>query len=410
MPFDEDAEDEPSDNGPVPLPPEDRLWRHPSELGPEGPGLAGASGNPLAMPWPPVVGLDPASAADGRRSSWASVAAVSCLAGAVITMGVVLATRPATKVVQQRATRSAVRRPVTSVAFRGFPTEQVAAQVTKSVARLDVDGPAGWHQSSAVLVSDDGTLVTSAELVRGSRKLVVTFDHDHGRVGSLAYVDSQTGIAVIKVDDLEGRTGASAATTRPSVGEPSVMVGGPGPGSATGTVTTANVRGLGREMEGASGALHDLIELDRPVVDDTTGGALVDAGGKVLGICLQGKASKVGYAMPIGLVRKVVDPIRTGDRVRWGWLGVKATSLDPGTAQELDISGAAVLVSIDDDSPAARAGLKKGDLITRLASIKVESSNDLVAALSEHHPGDVVGVQLLRDSSPRSVQVTLGTK
>lgn len=408
MPFDEDADDERPESNPVPLPPEDRLWRHPSELGAKGPGPAGP-GNPLAMPWPPLVHVDPVPAGDGRRGSWASVAAVSCLAGAVLTMGAVLVSRPSTKVVRQRVAPSAARRPITSVAFRGFPTEQVAARVTKSVARLDVDGPAGWHQSSAVLVRGDGTLVTAAELVRGSRKLVVTFDHDHSREGRLAGIDSRTGIAVITVD-LDSRVAISIAPARPSVGEPTVMLGGPGPGSGTGTVTTANVRGLGREMAGLHGPLHDMIELDRPVVDDTIGGALVDAGGKVLGICMQGKATTVGYATPIQLARTVADAFSAGRRVHWGWLGVKATSLDPGAAQDLGISGAARLVAIDEDSPAAKAGLQKGDLIIRLGSTTVESGNDLVAALSEHHPGDVVGVQLLRDSRPRSVQVTLGSE
>ena len=152
------------------------------------------------------------------------------------------------------------------------------------------------------------------------------------------------------------------------------MVGGPGPGSSVGTVTTGNVRGLGRQMEASEGTLHDLIEMDRPVLDDTVGGALVDADGEVLGICLPGKPAALGHAVPIDLVSKVGDALRKGGRVRWGRLGVKAVDLDPGRAQDLGIPGAAQLVSVEPNSPAAKAGLVKGDLVTQLGITRSDPS------------------------------------
>lgn len=409
MPFDEDAEDQRSEAG-IPLPPEDRLWRHPSELGKHGGSFIGPVGGPFERSWPGSNVLNPsASAAGARRGAWASVAAVSCLAGAVITMGVVLATRPTTKVVDRRGGSSLALRPVTSLVWKPFPTEQVAAKVSPAVARLDVQGPKGWQQpASAVLVHRDGTLVTSAEIVRASRKLVVTFDDGRHRAAHLAGVDTQTGIAVLTVS-LGNRKAALVAAIRPKIGQPMVMVGGPGPGSRLGTVTTGNVRGLGRQMDWSGGALHDLIETDRPVLDDTTGGALVDADGRVLGICLRGKATALGYAVPIDLVRKVADALRKGGRVHWGRLGVEATDIDPGRAQELGIPGAARLETVEDNSPAARAGLMKGDLVTQLGSTEVEAVTDLVAALSEHHPGDVVLVEFRHGTQSRSVRVTLAT-
>src|SRR6476469_2232336 len=121
MPFDDDADEERPGSG-VPLPPEDRLWRHPSELGPGGAGFVPGSGNPLAAPWPLSV-FDPSGPRRHRwRGSWASIAAVSCLAGAVIAMGLVLATRPDPKVVDRGATQRATLQPITSVVWRQFPT------------------------------------------------------------------------------------------------------------------------------------------------------------------------------------------------------------------------------------------------------------------------------------------------
>lgn len=412
MPFDEEADDERPDSG-VPLPPEDRLWRHPSELGPGGSGLVPDPTNPLSAPWPPlpVVGRS-RRGLRGRRKSFASVAAVSCLVGAVIAMGVVIATRPSSPAISQqpeKAAQPSALQPITSVVWKQFPTERVAAAVTPAVARLDVRGAKGWQQpASAVLLDDAGTLVTSSALVRGSQKIVVTFANDVPRTGRLAGVDSQTGIAVITVAP-QGHHAADLAGTRPSTGEPTLMVGGPGPGSVTGTVTTGNVRGLGRQTDGVDGTLHDLIEIDRPVLDDTTGGALVDADGQVLGICLKGKTAALGYAVPIDLVRKVGAEIRTKGRVSWGRLGVKAADLDPGQAQDLGLSGAAQVVSVEPASPAAKAGLVTGDLITLLGMTKIESVTDLVAALSEHHPGDELEVQYRRGSQSRSVETTLGT-
>jgi S1-C subfamily serine protease len=169
------------------------------------------------------------------------------------------------------------------------------------------------------------------------------------------------------------------------------------------------VRGLGRQLQAGQGTLHDMIEMDRPVVDDTVGGALVDADGQVLGMCLQGKFSALGYAVPIDLVRKVSDAVRKGGRVRWGRLGVEATDLNPGRAQALGIAGAAQLVSVQHHSPAAKAGLAPGDLVTQLGMNKIESVTDLVAALSEHHPGDALMIEFRRGGSSRSVLVTLAT-
>ncbi len=409
MPFDEDAEDERPESGPNPLPPEDRLWRHPSELGPMGPGMAGRVPDPLSLSWAPTGTIVPgAIGTEGRRSSWASVAALSCLAGAVIAMGVVLATRPATRIVRQRVAPSAALRSATTVVFKQLTTEQLAAQVTPAVARLDVQGPKGWQRSSAVLIRSDGTLVTSAQVVSGYRKLVVTFDHDRSRRGALLGVDPQTGIAVITMN-VNGRDGARVGAAGPKVGQPAVMVGGPARGSQVGTVSTGSVRGLNRQMEGSKGTLHGMIEMDRPVADDTAGGALVDNHGRLLGICLQGKATALGYAVPIGLVLKVGEAIRREGKVRWGRLGVKATDLDPGEAQDLGIPGAAVLMSVEEKSAAAQAGLVKGDLVTQLGATRVESAEDLVAALSEHHPGELVVIKFRRGTASRWVGATLGT-
>ncbi len=335
------------------------------------------------------------------------MAAVSCLAGAAIAMGVVLATRPSARAVERGAAQPAALQPITSVVWKQFPTERVAAMVTPAVARLDIQGPTGWQQpASAVLLYDDGTLVTSADLVQGSRKLVVTFANDRARIGRLAGVDGQTGIAVITVS-LQGRHEPDLGGIRPTIGEPMLMVGGPGPGSSLGTITTSSVRRLGREMDGATGSLHDMIEVDRPVLADTAGGALVDAEGHVLGICLRGKASALGYAVPIDLVRKVGDALHKGGRVRWGRLGVRTNDIDPGRAQDLGVPGAADVVSVERGSPAARAGLAKGDLITRLDMAKIESVTDLVAALSEHHPGDELVIEYRHGTESRSVHVTL---
>lgn len=371
-----------------------------------------APGSPAssAVPWPPFPLGDP-SVGHGRirPGSWRSVAAVSCLAGAVIAMGVVLAIRPTADTSATATVPSAAAQPITSVVWKQFPAARVAAQVTPAVARLDIQTPKGWQQpASGVLLDDAGTLVTSAELVRASRRIVVTFADDVPRLGHLAGIDAQTGIAVIIVT-IRGRHAADLAATRPEIGEPMVMVGGPGPGSATGTVTTGNVRGLGRQMDSTAGTVHDLIEIDRPVLDDTTGGALVDADGQVLGVCIRGTPASLGFAVPIDVVRKVGDAIRRDGRVHWGRLGVRAADVDPGKAEDLGMTGAAQIVSVAAGSPAAKAGLTIGDLVTRLGMTKIESVTDLVAALSQHHPGDKLVIEYRRGGVWRSTETVLTT-
>lgn len=336
--------------------------------------------------------------------------ALSCLAGAVVALGVTLVARPS-KVIEHRVDHVATRpidRP-TSAPRPGFPAEHVAAQASPSVARLDVEGPSGWQVGSAVLMHEDGTMLTSARLVRGAKQLVVTFDDGRVLGGKLLGSDAQTGLAVVTAA-VQARKPAQLAEHRPVVGQPAAMVGGPGPASKDGTVTTSAVRALGRQLDGDEGPLHDMIEADRPVMADTDGGALVDSKGAVLGICLHGTSTEVGYAVPVDVARKVDEALRHGGKVRWVWLGVEANNLDPGRARDLGIPGGASLEAVEARSPAAAAGLREGDVIIGLGQRPVESAGDLVSALRTHAPGDRIDVTLRRGSSLRQVRVTLGAK
>lgn len=403
MPFDDDADDERPDQG-VPLPPEDRLWRHPSELSGGSPQGTSAS-DPLNTPWPPLAALPTETAP--RHRPLATIAAVSCLAGAVIALGAVLITRPeqgrggpAPKTLTRAAT-SVVFRPVDT-----FSAEQVATEVSPSVARLDVESATGWKIGSAVLLYTDGSLLTSADLVEGSTELVVTFDDGRPRAARLAGTDPQTGLAVVNVA-VQKRPAVRVADHRPVLGELTAMVGGPGPASNDGTVTTGVVRGLGRQLDQRHGTLHDMIEADRPVLSDTVGGALVDRTGSVLGICLRGKEGELGYAVPIDVARKVADSIRGDGKVRWAHLGVHGVDLDPGRARDLALPGGAVLKQVDANSPAANAGLSTGDIVVGLGLERIDSIGALVRALRSHDPGEQVAVAFLRGTDSRRVDVTL---
>jgi putative serine protease PepD len=137
---------------------------------------------------------------------------------------------------------------------------------------------------------------------------------------------------------------------------------------------------------------------------------VLDASGRVIGIVDQiatngssQTSSGVGFAVPIDLVRSELSKLEAGQTVRHAYLGVSTSDLGTGTA-------GALIQSVSSSGPAAGAGLRAGDVVTRIGSAAIKGTNDLVAAVAAHAPGDRVQVTVKRGSSTRTVTVTFGTQ
>jgi serine protease DegQ len=186
------------------------------------------------------------------------------------------------------------------------------------------------------------------------------------------------------------------------------------------TVTAGIISGLHRQIPGSaqqSQSLVDLIQTDAPISPGNSGGAVVNARGQVVGISeafippSQGAVS-IGFATPAATVVNVVGQLLRSGRAQHAFMGIQPGDLTPQIAQQLGVSasGGVVVLDVVADGPAAKAGMRPGDVITALDGKQVATVEDFLAALRQHRPGDVVTASYLRGSAKQEAKVTLADR
>jgi S1-C subfamily serine protease len=380
----------------VPPPPDDRLWRHPSELR--------------------VLGL---GRGDERRSPvWLVLAAG--VAGALVTLGV-LALLGRLGEGEDRADPAVIReaaRPAAAPLAGSASVVRIAEEVRPAIAkvRVRVRGDEAASSGSAVLYRDDGHLLTNAHVVEGADAIEVSLADGSMHEASVVGTDQLTDIAVLRI--------ATAADGRPyptavlgtavdlAVGQPVVAIGSPLGLAGGSSVTTGVVSALGREVEAEGTSLLDMVQTDAAISPGSSGGALVDGTGAVIGITTAVGVSEVGaeglgFAVPVDVARSVAEEIITTGRAVHVWLGVTGSDLDRRSAEDLGVRGGARVEQVVDGSPADEAGVVPSDVVVAVEEEPVASMSALVIALRERDPGDEVALEVLRDGDRRQVTVSL---
>lgn len=159
----------------------------------------------------------------------------------------------------------------------------------------------------------------------------------------------------------------------------------------------------------------DMVQTDAPIAPGSSGGALVDARGQVIGIttaaAMTGTGAKVyGFASPIGAARSAAEQLIATGEVATGWLGVEGSDLDGAKALELQVDGGAVIERVRADSLAERAGLAAGDVIVSVNGKPVASMGMLVGAVRAHRPGDALALDIVRDNQHHGMQATVSER
>jgi S1-C subfamily serine protease len=397
---DDDGEDDLADLG-APLPPDDRLWRHPSELREHG----ATAGGPL----PPV--------ATRRRSTpqLRTVAATSALAGALVTLGVIaIAGIVFPRVVDRDVVQKVALEPIVSTPMvrtdRGVV--DVAQKLEPALVRIDVtrSGSADSSSGSGVVFRDDGLVLTSAHIVQDPDAVVVHLSDGRRLPARVLGTDPLTDLAVLDVDG-NGYAVAVLGTAKTlEVGAVAVALGSPMADAGSPTVSTGVISALGSSADGPEHAIHGLIQTDAPLWGSCSGGALVDATGAVIGItsAAAGGADRgVTYATPIDVARWVAEQIVRHGRPARGWLGVEGTDLPSERAVSTGLAGGALIRDVAEGSPAEDIGLGDDDVITQVDGRDISSMPGLVVELRDHSPGDTVEVTYWHDGKERTRTVEL---
>ncbi len=263
---------------------------------------------------------------------------------------------------------------------------------------------------SGVIIDPSGIALTNAHVVEGASSIeVVTVDGAKHKAKVLG-VDKKTDLAVLQLD---GGTKtfpfvSLGDSDEAQVGDWVVAVGSPFGLQAT--VTSGIISAKARQI--GAGPYDDFIQTDAAINPGNSGGPLVNMRGEVVGIntAIVRGGSGIGFAIPSNLAKRVASELRSAGRVTRGWLGVSLQPLSPDLATSFGVKEAkgALVSDVSGDSPAARAGLKSGDVIVEFNGKKIEDPSALARAVAVARPGETSKLTVWRDRQPTTVDVKLG--
>ena len=384
-------DDGPDDERPAfrdPPPPDDRLWRHPSEVA-------------VAAP-------------RARHHSWVTALCAGSV-GALVATGVIAATGGLRRdvTVVSPAGQSTRATTVTTQPPPDLEVEQIAERVRPSIAQVHVTTPAGVINGSGVMFRYDGHVLTNWHLVDEAQAIKVKMANGKEIPGKLVGVDRDTDLAIVKVEGgpYPAATFGTAAALK--LGQRAIALGSPLDLASGPSVTVGVVSALHRQVNVREGVrLLDMIQTDTPISTDSSGGALLDRTGAVIGIttAVAGGAEGLGFATPIETARVVGDQLIANGRFIHVWLGIDGNDLDGSMANGLGVDGGALVDKVTPGGPAERAGLAAHDVIVGVEHKAIASMGALVVNLRGRQPGEVVVLDVLRESKRREFRVTLAER
>ena len=265
---------------------------------------------------------------------------------------------------------------------------------------------------SGFVISADGFIVTNNHVVDDADEVKVQFrNNEKPLAAKIIGRDKETDLALLKID---GRTDLPflefGDSSKMKVGEWVLAIGNPF--GLENTVTLGIVSAKGRII--GAGPFDNFIQTDASINPGNSGGPLIDLDGKVIGIntAIVASGQGIGFAIPSSMAKDVIAQLREGKSVKRGWLGVTIQDIDENTAKALGMENTkgSLVTSVIDGEPAAKAGVKTGDVITAVGGEAVDDSNQLLRRVAAIKPGESAQLTLLRNGSSLTVSVTLGQR
>jgi len=266
-------------------------------------------------------------------------------------------------------------------------------------------------EGSGFFISPDGYAVTNNHVVDHAKSVQVTADDGTIYTAKVVGTDPKTDLALIKVDGKKDFSYVKFADQPPRIGDWVVAVGNPfGLG---GTVTAGIVSARGRDI--GAGPYDDYVQIDAPINKGNSGGPAFDMNGNVIGVNTaifspSGGSVGIGFDIPAGTAKLVVAQLKDKGYITRGWLGVQVQPVTADIADSLGLKQArgAMVDNPQDGSPAAKAGIEAGDVITSVNGTEVKDSRDLARTISMMAPGTQVKLDVLRKGESKPMTLTLG--
>lgn len=269
----------------------------------------------------------------------------------------------------------------------------------------DSEGSVG----SGVVVRPDGYILTNNHVVQGEPRIVVTLASGRDVVARLLGGDPRVDLAVLKIDAGPLSVASLGDSDTLQVGQIAVAIGNPY--GFERTVTVGVISALNRSIPGGGAALTQLIQTDAEINPGNSGGPLLDARGKVIGIntvlISGGGGGGLGFAVPINTAQHVIADVLEHGRVIVPWIGISYGDItrEMATVFNLPVKEGVIIAEVVPGSPAAKAGVARGDIIIRADKIDVTEGGELQKLLRSKNVGDKMTLTIVRGD--RRMQVTL---
>ena len=336
----------------------------------------------------------------------------------LVVVGLALLTLPAA-----RADVARRRSPVVDVVQKVAPavvfigTEQVVDRRMRGTPLEEFffgDGRRPQQQTvqslgSGVIIDPSGTIVTNDHVIRGASAVHVVLADGRQIDAEVVGADAQNDLAVLRVQSKTPLPAAKLGTSSDlMIGETVVAIGSPF--GLTRTVTSGVLSAMGRSFKANDQLYIDFLQTDAAINPGNSGGPLLNLDGEVIGIntAIFSGAQGIGFAIPVDKVRRIVQELKSFGKVRPAWVGMNAMDLTPPVARQLgwERSDGVVVESVDQGSPAAKAGVKTGDVVADVGGSPVQDADEFQARLRGYPARAPMPLVLFRDGHMVEVTVT----
>ena len=271
---------------------------------------------------------------------------------------------------------------------------------------------------SGFIVSSDGLILTNAHVVDGADTVTVTLKDGRTIDGKVMGKDNLTDMAVVKIEAVDLPTVEFGDSEALQIGEWAIAIGNPL--GLDNTVTTGIISATGRNSAqiGVGDKRIDFVQTDAAINPGNSGGPLLNAQGQVIGIntAILRNAQGLGFAIPINDAREIAEQLIANGKVEHPFLGIRMTSLTPEVKEQLksqynfetDAETGVLIVDVVPNSPAAKAGLQRGDVISTIRKQDVTLPNEVQKIVSKTKVGEDISLQIIRQNQPQDLDVTVG--
>lgn len=273
---------------------------------------------------------------------------------------------------------------------------------------------------SGVIIKKNGYIVTNNHVVDNAQKVEVILNDKRTYMAEVLGKDPETDLALLKIEEDNLMYLNMGNSDELKVGEWVVAVGNPF--NLTSTVTAGIVSAKGRNINllrqrGGAYAIENFIQTDAAVNPGNSGGALVNTSGQLIGIntaiaSQTGSYSGYSFAIPINLAKKIIGDLKDYGEVKRAILGVRIQDINQELAEEKGLEGlnGVFIPMVNEGGSADKAGIKAGDVITKIDDVAVNKSSELQEQISKYHPGDEIEVVLIRNGKKKVLTATLLSK